>query len=83
VDRTWRTTDLGSAAYAHARGLRIAKVDRRDREVEFTFEDPKQIGSALQIEYANSNEARYDESVRVMKKLAFGDRSDRVERTRR
>lgn len=67
----WSTTDLGSAAYAHSRNLPIRQVRRTPQGVVFTFDDPKGLGPRLKIEFANSPERRYDESVRTLKKLAF------------
>jgi hypothetical protein len=69
----WQTTDLGSAAYAHSQGLVIRAVDRNGGEVVFSFDDPKGVGPRLALDYTNSTVLqRYDNSMRALKKLAFG-----------
>lgn len=70
---TWRTTDLGSAAYAHCRGLAVLGVQRSERKNEFVFvfEDPEGRGPRLMVDYVNSESRRFDESMRSMKKLCY------------
>lgn len=79
-EETWETSDLGTAAFVHLRGLPILGARRveGDRFV-FRFRDPEGVGEALQIDYLNSDCRKFDEAVRSLKKLCY----DRPQRSRR
>lgn len=70
----WRETDdLSFAAFAHMRGLRLLKASEQRRgrvEYAFTFEDPSGRWEGLQIEFANSECAQFDASVRTLKQCS-------------
>lgn len=80
----WQTSDLGTAAYAHSRGLAIkgARVEDGSGDFVFLFDDPEGRGPGLQIEFMNSDCRRFDESVRALKKLCY-DNNARGGRRRR
>lgn len=67
------TNDLGFAAYAHMRGLKIVKAAKwkRERAIEyqFTFDDAEEIWNQLELDFANSESLNFDSSVRTLKKL--------------
>lgn len=88
-EATWVTTDLGSAAFAHFRGLLILGVTNDGHgKFTFRFSDPEHKGKQLQIDYMNSECRRYDEALRSLKKLCYDpapttNRQDRQEGARR
>jgi len=67
------TNDLGFAAYAHMRGLKVVKAVKwkRERAIEyqFTFDDSGDAWHQLEIDFANSESLNFDSSVRTLKKL--------------
>lgn len=74
VPGTFSTTSLGVAAYVKTRGLPILDLSRSGGGPTWIFSDPEGRGTKLSIEFENSPEHKYDEAVRSMKRLAFGDR---------
>ena len=67
--RTWQTRDLALAAYCLQHGLEVVRAQRRGKEFEFLFRDPDGQGDRLAVGFANSVEARFDSSMRALKKL--------------
>jgi hypothetical protein len=69
----YETTNLAFAAYCHMKGLRICRAQqvRRAGALEYAFavEDPDGKWNALRLEFANSEAAQFDDSVRTLKKL--------------
>lgn len=73
------TGDLAFAAYAHMNGLKIvrAKEWRRGNSLEFqfAFDDPPSADypdgrwDQFHIDFANSEAARFDSSLRSLKKI--------------
>lgn len=78
--RVWETGDLGTAAYAHMRGLPILGVRRGQgggSRFMFMFEDPEEQGAEFQVDYLNSESRRFDAAVRSLKKLCYDSGSSR------
>ena len=67
------TGDLALAAFAHMKGFRIVKAEEFKRgritEYRFTVHDPESIWDQLCIDFANSEAAQHDSSVRTLKRL--------------
>ena len=73
------TGDLAFAAYAHMMGLKIVRAKEWRKgtslEFQFTFDDPPVEGHSngrwdqLHIDFANSEAATFDSSLRSLKKL--------------
>jgi len=67
------TGDLALAAFAHMKGFRIVKAEEFKRgrvtEYRFTIHDPESIWDQLCIDFANSEAAQHDSSVRTLKRL--------------
>lgn len=71
---SWETSDLGTAAFVHMKGLAIRGARRahdHSRRFIFVFGDPDSRGEELQIEYMNSECRAYDAAVRSLKKLCY------------
>jgi len=77
-DEPWETSDLGTAAFVHMRGLKLLGSRLADRgesgggKFVFMFADPKQEGYDLMVEYLNSECREFDSKVRSLKKLCYG-----------
>jgi hypothetical protein len=71
--QTYETTDLAFAAYCHMQGLRICRAQqiRRNGALEYSFaiEDPDGKWNRMRMDFANSESAQFDDSVRTLKKL--------------
>lgn len=67
------TTNLSFAAYLYMRGLQIVRAtERRGRgnvEYAFGFADPDDQWDAFNFDFANSESARFDNAVRMLKQL--------------
>lgn len=74
---TWSTTDLGTAAYCHMRGLRVLKVElgaaAGAAKFVFMFVDPDDEGPNLSVQYINSESRQFDAAVRSLKKLTYDE----------
>jgi len=67
------TGDLALAAFAHMKGFRIVKAEEFKRgritEYRFTVHDPDGTWDQVCIDFANSEAAQHDSSVRTLKRL--------------
>ncbi len=69
------TLDLAFAGFAHMNELRLVSARQKGREFEFIFDDPpldeypNGRWDDLMMGFANSDCARYDASIRTLKKL--------------
>jgi len=67
---TWETSDLGTAAYIHLKGLKLLGASRHTGgRFVFRFSDPEGLGETYQVDYLNSECRLFDASVRSLKKL--------------
>jgi hypothetical protein len=73
------TADLALAAYLHLHGLPVIRARCYPRgsitEYTFTFDDAQGRWAALLVAFTNSAEARYNEAMRTLKKLAKAQRN--------
>ena len=70
-DQNFETTDLALAAFCKSKGLDLADLRKNDRGiVTFIFKDEKNLSKSLMIEYLNSNERSFHESLKALKRLA-------------
>lgn len=83
------TLDLAFAGYAHMNGLRLISARQKEREFAFVFDDPSTEDNQdgrwddLMMGFANSECAKYDASIRTLKKLCKrGGRSGRRDNTK-
>lgn len=73
--RVKTTRDLAVAGYLYMAGLPLRKAERRGRDFIFQFDDPGDDESPdghwdrLHLAFANSECARYDASIRTLKKM--------------
>lgn len=71
----WSTTDFSIAAYLHSLGIRLINATLKPgsrQDYEFHFDDRSGKCSVLAIKFLNTEEYRFDQSQRALKKLAFG-----------
>jgi len=73
---SWETSDLGTAAFVHMKGLEILGSTRspQNGRFMFRFSDPQGRGEALMVEYLNSDCRKFDAAVRSLKKLCYEPR---------
>ena len=70
-DQNFETTDLALAAFCKSKGLVLADLRKNERGiVTFIFKDEKNLSKSLMIEYLNSNERGFHESLKALKRLA-------------
>ncbi len=70
-DQKFETTDLALAAFCKSKGLVLVDLRKNERSiVTFVFEDEKNLSKSLMIEYLNSNERNFHESLKALKRLA-------------
>ncbi len=70
-DQNFETTDLALAAFCKSKGLVLTDLRKNERGiVTFIFKDEKNLSKSLMIEYLNSNERGFHESLKALKRLA-------------
>ena len=69
---TFITNDLSFAAYLTMHGMEMMQAKRMGKTYKFTFKESTEIES-LRFKYIRSESAKFDDSVRKIKKLLFGD----------
>lgn len=67
------TNDLSFAAYLRMLGHKLLKACKVSGTYKFYFEKPDNINK-LKVQYINSDCAKFDASVRDLKKILFSDR---------
>jgi len=82
------TRDLAIAGFLYMHGLPLRKAARQDREFLFQFDDPPDEAhpdgrwEELHMAFANSECARYDASIRGLKKMVNREGAEAVEDAR-
>ena len=67
----FETTDLALAAFCKNKGLVLLDLRKNDRGiVTFVFKDEKNLSKSLMIEYLDSDERNFHESLKALKRLA-------------
>ena len=70
-EHVFETTDLALAAFCKSKGLVLADLRKNDRGiVTFVFKDENNLSKTLMIEYLNSDERSFHESLKALKRLA-------------
>lgn len=66
------TNDLSFAAYLTMHGVQIIKAQKLGKTYKFTFENSDLVNQ-LRFKYIGSESSKFDDAVRKLKKLLFGD----------
>jgi len=66
------TNDLSFAAYLTMHGITLVRAQKLGKTYKFTFENGPTIDT-LRFKYIGSESSKFDDSVRKIKKLLFGD----------
>ena len=70
-EHVFETTDLALAAFCKSKGLVLADIRKNARGiVTFVFKDENNLSKSLMIEYLNSDERSFHESLKALKRLA-------------
>ena len=73
MKNTYKTSDIGIAAYVMMRGLKLISAGRAKNSgrFEFVFEAPNNQGLVLSVEYANSESAKFDAHMKNLKNILY------------
>ena len=70
--KTFETSDIGIAAYVMMRGLKLKQASRGTRgRFKFVFEDPSDLGRVYEVDYVNSESAKFDANMKNLKNILF------------
>ena len=70
--KTFETSDIGVAAYVMMKGLKLRSATRDGRgRFKFIFEDPKNQGGVVAVDYVNSESARFDSIMKNLKNILY------------
>ena len=69
------TNDMSLAAYLIMRGCALKTANKLGKTFRFTFDLGERCESTLQIEYVNSESAKFDDAVRNLKKIMYSSNS--------
>ena len=70
--KTYKTSDIGIAAYIMMKGLRLKDASRSSTgRFSFIFEDPNAEGDRLAVDYLNSESAKFDANMKNLKNILF------------
>lgn len=70
--QTYKTSDIGIAAYIMMRGLKLNSASRGTRgRFNFVFEDPNNLGQLYELDYVNSESAKFDANMKNLKNILF------------
>ena len=69
---TLYTNDLSFAAYLHMCGFNILEAKRLGKSFKFRIDLGDEVDSVVKLLYVNSESAKFDASVRDIKKILFG-----------
>lgn len=71
-DNTFRTSDIGIAAYLQLQGFRLTTCKRLDSgKFFFEFSDPDDRCKIKSLEFLESDFCKFDNNVRNLKKVLF------------
>ena len=69
---TFETSDIGIAAYVMMKGLKLSRASRGPGgRFKFVFEDPKNLGPRLAVDYVNSEAAKFDANMKNLKNILY------------
>ncbi len=70
--KTFETSDIGIAAYVMMRGLKLRSAARAHRgRFSFIFDDPTDLGRSYEVDYVNSESAKFDANMKNLKNILF------------
>lgn len=69
---TFVTNDLSFAAYLTMHGITLIKAQKLGKTYKFTFKHTSEVDQ-LRFTYIGSESSKFDDAVRKLKKLLFGD----------
>ena len=70
--KTFETSDIGVAAYVMMKGLKLQSASRDSRgRFKFIFEDPKNSGNSLAVDFVNSESAKFDAHIKNLKNILY------------
>ena len=71
-EKKFITSDLSLAAFLAMKGLELVKCGKTSTgKFEFIFKDPDDLGPKYSVEYLNSDFCKFDNHVRVIKKMLY------------
>ena len=71
-DKTFKTSDIGIAAYLQLQGFRLVSCRRLETgKFFFEFDDPDQNCKIKSLEFLESDFCKFDNNVRNLKKILF------------
>ena len=72
TDNTYKKSDLATAAYLHKRVLRLIKAELENgKKFNFVFDDSEGNATTIAYEFINSECSRFDNHVRMLKKMIY------------
>lgn len=72
VDKNFKTSDIGIAAYLQLQGFRLLTCRRLDTgKFFFEFADPDEQCKMKSLEFLESDFCKFDNNVRNLKKILF------------
>ena len=66
------TNDLSFAAFLSLHGVKLIDASKLGKSFKFTFEHDDKI-KKLRLDYVNSESAKFDNAVKNLKSIVFGD----------
>ena len=70
--KTFETSDIGIAAYVMMRGLKLRSATKSAKgRFSFEFEDPNDVGKDFEVDYVNSESAKFDANMKNLKNILF------------
>ena len=68
----FETSDIGVAAYIMMKGLKLLNASRDQRgRFRFVFDDPKNLGQQLSVDFVNSESAKFDAHIKNLKNIIY------------
>ena len=74
---TFCTNDLSLAAYMMLRGCKLVSAKKFGKSYSFTLDLIELNLDKIKVEYINSESAKFDASVRDLKKIMFSEITER------
>ena len=70
--KTFQTSDIGIAAYAMMKGLKLVKASRGPGgRFNFVFRDDQDLGPTYAVDYVNSESAKFDANMKNLKNILY------------
>ena len=70
--KTFKTSDIGIAAFIMMKGLRLLEAKRAPSgRFSFVFDDPTDLAKQYAVDYVNSESAKFDAHMKNLKNILF------------